>query len=553
MITVIITTCSVIGVSQTIKDIATDVTDPNNLADTEPSIAVDPSNPLRIAIVSFSEPWGAGNINAPVWVSTDGGNSWTKLKQIPQPPTQLLGPGDQKVAFDSTGRVLIAELDFGLNDFVYRQAGAPTSNLTAGSSYGNDQPHLDVDKISTSPCFNHVYSPWLNTSASPARSNVERSDDFGVTVANVAAGDSGLNNRTTRIAVAPNGKAYIIYKTREGAIDSNFESAHFRVMRSDDCGATWTAIGDSGVAVHSGTAVTWFTNNFGNPAKGKVGRARSSDAWIAADPSSGDIYAAFVNRDSSGLGQIFVARSVDQGLTWSSTRITDGTHHSAYPEIAVAGNGTVGVLYIDFDDSGSKTIFRHRLALSFDHNSTWSSSNLQNMDPGPIANASSGFLWGDYEGLTAVGNTFYGVFTGQSIGRTVLQLDPIFFKVPAFKIMNICKAHPEICHGVCTVPNCRIINPLEKYCAAGACPGCAGGMCPFYRLIIEDLGDPWVVQIVDPTGTPVKTQQTRTSKGTIVSFRPSREFAGEIGEYQVVFKGAKAGSVLNVTPRLDVR
>jgi len=45
------------GHSQTIKDIATDATDPNNLADTEPSIAVDPSNPLRIAIVSFSENW----------------------------------------------------------------------------------------------------------------------------------------------------------------------------------------------------------------------------------------------------------------------------------------------------------------------------------------------------------------------------------------------------------------------------------------------------------------------------------------------------------------
>ena len=53
------------------------------------------------------------------------------------------------------------------------------------------------------------------------------------------------------------------------------------------------------------------------------------------------------------------------------------------------------------------------------------------MDPGPLDNAASGFLWGDYEGLTAAGNTFYGVFTGQSIGRRVPQLDPIFFRIDA--------------------------------------------------------------------------------------------------------------------------
>lgn len=419
------------GTAQTIKDVATNATDPTNRADTEPSIAVDPANPLRIAIVSFSEPWGPA-VGAPVWMSTDGGVTWTKIRVIPQPPTGFSGPGDQKIAFDSTGRVLIAELDFGFNDFIYRQSGAFGTPLTAGAPYGNDQPHLDVDKTVTSPCFNRVYSPWLNTAVSPNRSNVERSSDFGATVAAVVAGSGAFPNRTTRIAVAPNGRAYIIYKTREGAVGSDFENAHFRVERTDDCGATWTALGATGVPVHGAAPVqTWFTNNWGNPVKGKVARARSSDAWIAVSPGSGDVYAAYVNRDGSGFGQIYVARSTNLGSTWTLNRVTDGTHHSAYPEIAVAGNGAVGVLYIDFDDSGASTIFRHRFARSFDNGGTWTEENLQSMDPGPLANASSGFLWGDYEGLTAVGNTFYGVFTGASIGRTTPQLDPIFFKETA--------------------------------------------------------------------------------------------------------------------------
>src|SRR5581483_4303061 len=263
------------------------------------------------------------------------------------------------------------------------------------------------------------------------------------------------------------------YKTREGTAGApaNFENAHFRVNRSDDGGVTWSGLGAAGVSVHGAATVqTWFTTAFGNPAKGKVGRARSSDAWIAVDPGDGDVYAAFCQRDASGFGQIYVARSTDQGATWTTHRITDGTHHSAYPEIAVATNGTVGLLYIDFDDAGASTIFRHRFARSFDNGATWSHENLQSMDPGPIATAASGFLWGDYEGLTAVGNTFYGVFTGQSIGRTTLQLDPIFFRRNAWRRpFNLCDRFPWICVSPlalepnliklhCPLPGCRVID-----------------------------------------------------------------------------------------------
>lgn len=422
----------------TIVDIATDLTDPSNLADTEPSIAVNPVNPMEIAIVSFSENWGPG-IAAPVWKSTDGGTTWGKVFQIPEPVAGLPGPGDQKIAFDNAGNLYVAELGFPpRQDFIYRQTGGPNALLTPGAVYGDDQPHLDVDRAATSPCFNQLYSPWLNFNLTNERSTVSASNNQGAATNNVAAGDnSTFPNRTTRIAIAANGAAYIIYKTREGSAGGNFENAHFRVNRSDDCGATWTGLGGTaGVSVHGAAAVqTFFTTSFGNPAKGKVARARSSDAWIAADPGDGDVYAAYVDQDGSGFGQVYVARSTNQGATWTSTRVTDGNNHSAFPEIAVADNGAVGVLYVDFDDSGTNTIFRHRFARSFDDGATWTDQVLQSMDPGPLANAVSGFLWGDYEGLTALGNQFYGVFTGESIGRTTPQLDPIFFTESAGPVM----------------------------------------------------------------------------------------------------------------------
>jgi hypothetical protein len=452
----------------TLVDIATDATDPLNLADTEPSIAVNPVDPTKIAVVTFSENWGP-NAMAPVWKSDDGGVTWRKVFQIPQPATGVFGPGDQKIAFDATGKLYVAELGSGPRDFIYRQTGAPDAPLTSGVAYGDDQPHLDVDKKAGGSCLNRLYSPWLNFGLANPRSTVSDSINFGAAMTDVAVGNTAFPNRTSRIALAPDGKAYVVYKTREGSVPfslpgsggSDFENAHFNVMRSDDCGGTWSALGATGVSVEGPTAVhTLFTDNFGNPTKGKVARARSSDAWIAVNPSNGDVFVAYVNRDTTGFSQIYAARSTDRGASWTSTRVTDGTRHAGYPNIAVTEDGVVGVLYIDFDDSGPATLFSHRFARSLDQGANWTDEVLQTMDPGPLANAASGFLWGDYEGLTVAGGTFYGVFTGRSIGRAVAQLDPIFFKVDS--------GRPSLQYAVkfvCGKPNTPVAAPGRYFTA----------------------------------------------------------------------------------------
>jgi hypothetical protein len=144
--------------------------------------------------------------------------------------------------------------------------------------------------------------------------------------------------------------------------------------------------------------------------------------------------------------------------------VTDGTHHSAYPGIAVAGTGAVGVLYIDYDDAGDKTIFRHHFARSFDDGATWTGQVLQSMDPGPLANAASGFLWGDYEGVTASGDAFYGVFTGESINRSVKQLDPIFFRESAAPPGGGCTpcGPPVVCPCPCPPPRHRLLGRWRR-------------------------------------------------------------------------------------------
>jgi hypothetical protein len=428
-----------------ITDIATDATDPCDLPDNEPCIAVNPKNLQEIVVLTFSEGWGRSICknpqdlkNAPIWRSNDGGQTWEKVFVLPPALPRQEGPYDQRAIFDSSGHLFISAMDQGSNAFVYRQSDDGSTELIPGMAYGNDQPLIDVDRATSSKCFNRVYSPWNNTTNTPnAISMVSNSTNSGAAFLSMKVGNDNFPNRTARIAIAPDGTVYAIYKTQEGQIDNRFENARFRVIRSDDCGATWNGAAVGGVPVNGDAAArTWFTQNkedgFGNVSKGgKVNRARSSDAWIAVDPRNGDVYAAFVNIDSSGFSQIFVARSSDKGETWKITRVADDGHNCAFPEIAVAGNGTVGVLYIDYDDSGDTTIFRHLFSRSFDQGETYDQKVLQSMDPVNVSNDEPDFLWGDYEGLTAEGDSFYGAFTGESINRRTRQLDPIFFKAPA--------------------------------------------------------------------------------------------------------------------------
>jgi len=59
--------------------------------DSEPNIAVNPANPLQIAGSAFT-PNPMGGANAPIYVSTDGGDTWSLNNIVPS--SGSLGTGD---------------------------------------------------------------------------------------------------------------------------------------------------------------------------------------------------------------------------------------------------------------------------------------------------------------------------------------------------------------------------------------------------------------------------------------------------------------------------
>ena len=76
------------NVSATVVDVIVNNTDTNlrntdTFGDSETNIAINPLNPNEIVITAFSGGWGT---NAPLFHSTDGGNTWTKRFTVPVPP-----------------------------------------------------------------------------------------------------------------------------------------------------------------------------------------------------------------------------------------------------------------------------------------------------------------------------------------------------------------------------------------------------------------------------------------------------------------------------------
>src|SRR5437016_6133203 len=74
--------------------------------DSEPNLAVNPANTNDMVATAFT-PSPLGGANAPIYVSTDGGNTWSLRMVVPGNNTTA-GTGDITVGFATTGGVLYA-------------------------------------------------------------------------------------------------------------------------------------------------------------------------------------------------------------------------------------------------------------------------------------------------------------------------------------------------------------------------------------------------------------------------------------------------------------
>lgn len=447
-------------VSNTNPSLATNDT----FGDSEASIAVNPSNPSEIVLTTFSGSWTSTN-RAPLWHSLDGGNLWTKQFSVPVPTgrssTAAGCPCDQTVDF-SSGNILTGVFQSGNYSDLF--SGSTMNAANAGSwnwLIGGDSRAVGLNLFPTSESLTD--QPWLLANRDPFDANQQNVyvgfvdlvvdppvydyAEMRVAVARAAnppnytlQSRAGLSytrciNPGFRLATDPrNGYVYALFQEQVNQdCRPDFQTVNYRLNRSTDGGNTWNLNGNvNGLVVATGDSVQ------PTPKFATVNALFGGVLHAAVDPNSGDVFYVYGNRDPATTNnRLSIVRVRDNGhgglRTDPPVFVTDQVQ-AALPSVAVAADGTVGVLYTQFDgfsQSGFPS-FSTRIALSNDHARTFSSLTLESFLSPTVDNGDPRQRpLGDYNQMKVLGTTFYGVFTGSGIpfGRSFSNLDPIFFKV----------------------------------------------------------------------------------------------------------------------------
>ena len=445
--------------------------------DGEPSIAINPANPSQVAITAFSGSWGA---NTPIFYSTNGGAIWTKEFTVPQPPGAGNGtagcPCDQDVDFQRGNLLAGTFLSLSPTDpytgltsdptnsaswnWPLSGGNAVTTNRLNGGSAGNtDQPWLLTNRDTANAANDNVYTAYDDFSVNPVGMHVAVSLNANppLSTRDQSTGTSGgpaIINPGHRMAVDPrNGWVYDLFQNST-AVDNSKATVTYSLNRSQDGGQTWTLNGSgTGIAVASGRGSTQGIGPQTTFVMGQCAGVQPNNLFkfgtvnallggvdhATVDPNNGDVYYVYGDRDNiTGNNRLSIVRLTDNGangLNIGTAHFVTGQVQAALPSVAVAINGVVGVLYTQFDGiSGGFPSFSTHLATSSDQGVTFADVVLENfLSPSADNGNCRQRVLGDYDQMKAVGNIFYGVFTGNGVpfGRTTSNNDPIFFKASA--------------------------------------------------------------------------------------------------------------------------
>ena len=407
--------------------------------DSEPNLTVNPLDPNQIAASAFTpNPAGALSTTAPIYVSTDGGATWL-LNNIVQSDEST---HDITVRFATeTGNLYGGILRAGTNvDFTRDILHTPSyvgnalmTRLVPAQDH-IDQPYVEaasvtlpagaapVDRVFVGNEDRALFGPALMGTGDGRTATIDVSQDatqqppvgFVHVVIEQRAGTL-RNGPPVRPAVHPDGTIYaIIYRW---TAFTSFATTDVVVVRDDNWGAgaqPFQALVDPGDNIAGRRVVTDRTLPFTGGSSG-LGQERlvGSNLGIAVDPrDSSVVYIAWADRVGGMDYTLHVRVSSDRGLTWSDDlrTITNATN----PSLAVNEAGKVAFLYQALTGEGSDQRWDTHVELTSNDWGGPPDDLLLATVPADTPTAVGFPYIGDYERVTAVGTTFYGVFSANN-------------------------------------------------------------------------------------------------------------------------------------------
>jgi hypothetical protein len=392
--------------------------------DSEPNLAVNPANPSQLVGSAFTPDPGA-SANAPVYISLDGGVTWT-LNPIVPGGNSFTGTGDITVRFGGSSGVLYAGVlrgDSFLEMNILRTAAfaSPTAMTVLEDRASVDQPFVQATTaLGGGGTGNDRVYVGNNSFGTSQTATVDLSLDAATPPPPAGFGPHGIEKRgtsgqdgpPTRPAIHPDGTVYAAF-LHWTAFNGATATAYVVVVRDDGWGAGAAPFGAlldpsdnlPGRFVTGALTIPWFSPTLGRE---RIG----ADLSLAVHPGNSSIvYVAWAD-DQAGVYTLHVRRSADRGLTWSGDLRTIA--YAKNPSLAVNVRGKVGFLYQQVTGAPPNERWVTHLERTTDDWATASDDLiLANVPADSPALLFYPYI-GDYVQLLAVGKDFYGVFSANN-------------------------------------------------------------------------------------------------------------------------------------------
>jgi hypothetical protein len=327
----------------------------------EPSIVIDPTNPLRMAIGwrHFSSVTSDFR-QAGYAFSLDGGEHWN----FPGPIDSGVFRSDPVLDTDVDGNFFYNSLTMNAGIFsckVYKSIAGTDTWDNGVLAFGGDKQWMVIDKT-TGTTEGNIYSCWRKfiSSCSPGSFTRSLNDNESYDECTELPDDPARGT----MAIGVNGEVYAC----------GSKGQDFVVMKSSNAGdATATVAWDYSITVDMGGQHALYDGP--NPS-GMLGQP-----WIAVDHSAGATHgfmyllAPIVNAETGDPADITFSRSTDGGLTWSPPiRIHDDAsgNWQWFGSMSLAPNGRIDVTWLDTRDHPDTYLSALWYTYSLDGGLTWS-------------------------------------------------------------------------------------------------------------------------------------------------------------------------------------
>ncbi len=384
---------------------------PSNFNQIEPSIVRHPLNPQILFASAYTI--YVSYRSEGVYVSTNGGNSWTGVDSVRGTPTQNHG-GDPGPIIDKNGTFLLTHqggITTGMFcDYSTNSGNTWTASLPPIATGDQDKGSPQTDDAPASPFYGRSYLAWTRFTL-PFPIVFSYTTNGGVNWSGIIQINTSYSTNRSYgpcVSVGPTGTVYAAWAS--SIANSPFTEDKIGFAKSTNGGVNWSvneaAIDCNGIRTSQLSPWLIRANSF-----------PVMDVDKSGGPYNGRIYLATTDKNLAPAGSdpdIVLHYSTDDGNTWTTgVRVNqdpiNNGRNQFFPAIRVDEAGGVNLIYYDGRNSAdSADVY---LSRSTNGGVSWQDFRVtsQRFKPRPVSGSGVGNM-GDNLGLTSGNGKLYPVW-----------------------------------------------------------------------------------------------------------------------------------------------